>query len=144
MLLDGEAFRRLCRARAQLSASDAPVREIARRAGISPFHFIRRFEQVFGVTPHQLRIRARLERAQHLLARGEHSVTEVCFELGFESLGSFSALFHRRIGEPPSRYQRRMRVLVSVPGELPALAFPGCLSLMAHLPAHAFRNSREA
>lgn len=133
----------MCEARARLVAGDAPVAEVARGAGISPFHFIRRFEQVFGATPHQLRSRARLDRAREMLARGA-SVTEVCFALGFASLGSFSALFRARVGEPPSRYQRRVRVLVSVPGQLPAEAFPGCFSLIARLPAGAFRNSREA
>ena len=111
---------------------------------MSPFHFIRQFEAVFGATPHQLRIRSRLDRAKQLLALGEHSVTEVCLEVGFESLGSFSHLFASRIGEPPSVYRRRVRRMVAVPGALPDEVFPGCLSLMRHLPAGAFRNSREA
>jgi AraC-like DNA-binding protein len=147
MLLDASGFRRLCQARALLSATGergATIREIAQVVGISPFHFIRQFEAVFGATPHQLRIGARLERAKQLLALGERSVTEVCLEVGFESLGSFSALFHRRIGESPSRYQRRVRVLVSVPGALPVEAFPGCLSLMRHLPASAFQQGGRA
>jgi len=147
MLLDASVFRRLCQARALLSSPQdrtPTIREIAQVVGISPFHFIRQFEAVFGATPHQLRIRARLDRAKQLLALGERSVTEVCFELGFSSLGSFSTQFHRRIGEAPSRYQRRVRTLVSVPGTLPVEAFPGCLSLMRHLPAGAFRTSREA
>ena len=145
MLLDAVAFRRLCQAHALLCAPHdrgPTIREVAQAVGISPFHFIRQFAAVFGATPHQLRTRERLDRAKQLLARGERSVTEVCFELGFESLGSFSALFRRRIGESPSGYQRRVRVLVSVPGTLPV--FPGCLSLMRHLPPSAFRNSREA
>lgn len=147
MVLDDDAFRRLCRARDMLCADDerAPsIREVARASGISPFHFIRQFDAVFGATPHQLRIRSRLDRAKLLLALGEHSVTEVCFEVGFESLGSFSGLFTRRVGETPSAYRRRVRVQVAVPGTLPQEAFPGCLSLMRHLPVDAFRNSREA
>jgi AraC-like DNA-binding protein len=146
MALDADAFRRLCRAREVLcDAHDrASIREVARASGMSHYHFIRRFEAVFGATPHQLRIRARLDRAKQLLALGQHSVTEVCFEIGFESLGSFSDLFTRRIGEPPSAYRRRVRRMVAVPGSLPSEAFPGCLSLMGILPAHAFRNSREA
>jgi AraC-like DNA-binding protein len=147
MPLDADVFRRLCRARELLcDAHDRSpsIPEVARASGMSPFHFIRRFEAVFGATPHQLRIHARLERAKQLLALGQHSVTEVCLEIGFESLGSFSDLFTRRVGEPPSAYRRRVRRLVAVPGVLPAEAFPGCLSLMRHLPADAFRNSREA
>jgi len=60
------------------------------------------------------------------------------------SLGSFSDLFTRRIGAPPSTYQRRARVMVQVPGTLPRDLFPGCLSLMGCLPHFAFRNFREA
>ena len=111
---------------------------------MSPFHFIRRFEALFGVTPHQFRIQSRLDEAKLLLAKGQHSVTEVCMEVGFSSLGSFSDLFTRRTGTAPSVYQRRARVVVQVPGILPAELFPGCLSLMARLPASAFRNFGEA
>jgi len=142
-----DVFRRLCTAR-QLLIEDGgdplTIEAVARASGMSPFHFIRRFDAVFGVTPHQARIAARLDRAKLLLARGERSVTEVCFEVGFSSLGSFSALFARRVGEAPSAYRRRVRRTVSVPGMFPAQSFPGCLMLMRHLPAGAFRSFREA
>ncbi|HWZ99784.1 MAG TPA: AraC family transcriptional regulator [Candidatus Dormibacteraeota bacterium] len=94
--LDESTFERLCRARrmlVELEAEPRTIREIAREAGISPFHFIRQFEALFGITPHQARIRARLERAKLLLAYGEQSVTEICLEVGMSSLGSFSDLF---------------------------------------------------
>jgi len=74
-------------------------------------------------------------------------VTDVCMEVGFSSLGSFSSLFARRLGEAPSAYQRRVRTSVQVPGGLPAVLAPGCLSLMSRLPASAFtprRSFREA
>jgi AraC-like DNA-binding protein len=147
MLLRPATFRRLCRARELLGEPQehAPsIEDVARQVEISPFHFIRQFEAVFGVTPHQFRVRARLERAKRLLALGHHSVTEVCMEVGFSSLGSFSALFRRRVGASPSAYQRRLRPLVQVPGTLPAALIPGCLGLMAHLPPEAFRSFREA
>lgn len=120
------------------------IAEIARAVDVSPFHFIRQFEAVFGLTPHQFRIAARLQRAKLLLARGQHSVTEVCMEVGFSSLGSFSDLFLRRVGEAPSLYQRRARKIVQVPAGFPPELFPGCLSLMGRLPAWAFRNFQEA
>ena len=94
---------------------------------ISPFHFIRQFEAVFGVTPHQYRIDARLDAAKRLLAAGQHSVTDVCMEVGFSSLGSFSALFTRRVGEAPSAYRQRVRAKADLT--------PGCLSLMGRLPS---------
>jgi AraC-like DNA-binding protein len=123
------------------------IEALAREVQISPFHFIRQFEAVFGVTPHQFRIHARLDLAKQLLGKGRHSVTDVCMEVGFSSLGSFSALFTRRVGETPSAYQRRVRAIVQVPARAADLT-PGCLSLMARLPASAFlaplRNFREA
>ena len=123
------------------------IKELAREVRISPFHLIRQFEAVFGVTPHRFRQAARIERARHLLATGRHSVTEVCMDVGFSSLGSFSVLFTERVGETPSAYRRRMRPMVVVPGTVPEVLLPGCLTLMGRLPATAFsslRNFREA
>ncbi len=147
MLVRPPVFRRLCQAREALTndVEVAPsIETVARSAGISPFHFIRQFDALFGLTPHQLRIRARLDRARRLLAMGGISVTDVCMEVGFSSLGTFSDLFTRRVGESPSSFRRRARSMVQVPGTLPRELFPGCLTLMARLPASAFRNFREA
>jgi AraC-like DNA-binding protein len=147
MLLKRDGLRRLCRARELLSdVAEAPlsIEAVARQVDISPFHFIRQFEAVFGATPHQFRIQSRLERAKQLLAGGHCSVTEVCFAVGCSSLGSFSDLFTRRVGETPSAYQRRMRVMIRVPGVMPHALVPGCLSLMRHLPPSACRSFREA
>jgi AraC-like DNA-binding protein len=137
MLLRHEGFRQLCRARDLLREYREPspsIADVARELGMSPFHFIRQFEAIFGVTPHQFRIQTRLDAAKLLLALGEHSVTDVCMEVGFSSLGSFSALFARRVGETPSAYQRRMRARATGRGTLPAELTPGCLTLMARLP----------
>src|SRR6476646_6221867 len=145
--MDQNEFRRLCRARrrmAELGDEAWSPGEIAREAGISRFHFIRRFDALFGVTPHQMRMRERLEKAKLLLAAGEQSVTEVCMEVGMSSLGSFSDWFQREAGAAPSEYKRRARAMIVVPGMLPEPMFPGCLSLMGRLPANAFRNFREA
>ena len=122
MLLRHEVFRRLCRARdllEEVPEDPVSIEDVAREVGISPFHFIRQFEAVFGLTPHQFRIQSRLDRARRLLAMGHHSVTDVCMEVGFSSLGSFSDLFTRRVGATPSAYQRRLRAMVQVPGMLP-------------------------
>ena len=147
MLVERRRFASLCRAREMLcEVDDRPlgIEELAREVTLSASHLTRQFEAVFGETPHQFRMRARLERAKRLLAAGQHSVTEVCMEVGFSSLGSFSDLFTRRIGTTPSAYRRRMRALVQVPGTLPAELLPGCFSLMGRLPADAFRSFREA
>ena len=120
----------LCRARDLLADVGSPAVSIgvaAREASLSSCHFIRRFAAVFGETPHQFRTRERLTAAQRLLARG-HSVTDVCMEVGFSSLGSFSALFSRRIGVSPASYQRSLRCSVFVPDWTPHP--PSCLLWM--------------
>ena len=134
-MLTKTTFARLCRARDRLadgpdSGRPVSIRDIANDAAMSPFHFIRQFEALFGATPHQFRMQVRLDRAKRLLALSDYSVTDVCFEVGFSSLGSFSDLFARRVGAPPSIYRRQIRSSVPV-GEWPARVMPGCLTLMA-------------
>ena len=134
-------FRRLCRARALLRSERVEplsVRAVADAVTISRFHFIRRFEQVFGCTPSEFRTRARLERARELLQQGELSVTETCLAVGFSSPASFSTLFRARVGVPPSEYRRRALVPVLHPRPF----LPGCLGLMSRLSGAALRNSR--
>lgn len=129
---------RLARARELLrEACAAPltVADAAREAHVSPYHFIRTFKAVFGETPRQVRIEARLEQARRMLATDAASVTEICNAVGFSSLGSFSHLFTRRVGVAPSAYRRSARALVQVPGLLPPQLHPGCFSLMAYWPA---------
>ena len=123
---------RLCRARDLLRESRGAVRieQAAKGAALSPYHFIRLFKATFGRTPHQVLIEARLDRAKQLLLAADLSVTQVCLEVGFASLGSFSTLFARRIGASPAAYRRRVRPLVEVPGRLPSSLIPGCYSLM--------------
>lgn len=105
-----ELHRRLHRARDYLEASlDASpgLVQLAAVAGLSPHHCLRAFARLFGETPHRYLTRRRLERARELLEATDLPVTRVCLEVGFESLGSFSSLFRRRYGLPPSEYRRR-------------------------------------
>ena len=100
-----ELFRRVRRGQEYLHASadeDGGLAGVARAACLSPFHFHRAFVQAFGATPHEYRNRLRLERARRLLEAGGMTVTEVCGAVGFESPASFSALFRRSFGAPPS------------------------------------------
>ncbi|MGE0548868.1 MAG: helix-turn-helix transcriptional regulator [Kofleriaceae bacterium] len=138
MLVGGATFRRVLAVRASLLADeDAPVAELAARIGMSASRLIRIFSALFGTTPHQLRTQVRLDRARARLAQGAE-VTTVCMEVGFSSLGSFSALFTRWTGMPPSHYRRGF---VQVPVDLAdAPLVPGCLGMIGGLP----RNFREA
>lgn len=82
--------------------------ELARAAHFSRYHFLRAFRRAFHATPHEYLTRKRIERAKELLASDELTVTEICFEVGFESLGSFSTLFHKIVGWSPSIYRARV------------------------------------
>jgi AraC-like DNA-binding protein len=109
-LLKSALHARLCHARSILAAhtdNPAPIAQIAQQLCLSTGEFIRHFKAVFGETPHQWRNRVRLERARDLLISGKCSVTDVCMEVGFSSLGSFSTLFKRHFGESPSACRLR-------------------------------------
>lgn len=146
MLIVPVIFARLCRARDRVLDVPAPcsIAELAHGCNLSPTQFIRQFQALFGETPHQLRIRSRIERAKEMLALDRESVTGVCLEVGCSSLGSFSTTFAQRVGASPSEYRRQLRPLVQVPGSWPPALIPGCLSLLTQLPSSAFRNFREA
>lgn len=104
-----ELYRRLHCAKEFIAASfDQPLTldEVARIACLSPSHFLRTFQQAFRQTPHQFLTAKRLERAQRLLSQTNLPVTEICFAVGFESLGSFSTLFRRHVGRSPAQFRQ--------------------------------------
>ena len=114
-----DIHQRLCRARTFIDECyDLPLdlQEISKQACLSRYHFLRLFRNAFETTPHQYLIHRRIEKAKELLLSGRLSVTDVCFEVGFESLGSFSTLFRRRVGDAPMSYRDRQRSLRKVPG----------------------------
>jgi AraC-like DNA-binding protein len=119
--------RRLLRARDAMDrayAEPLDVRTVAAVAHVSPAHFIRTFRAVFGETPHRYLQRRRVERSMFLLRETERSVTDVCFDVGFTSLGTFSRTFREIVGETPSSYRR---------GHGPIVA-PHCIQLAAMRP----------
>ena len=100
--------RRLLRARDAMDRTyrqplDVPA--LARIAYVSEAYFIRTFRATFGETPHRYLQRRRVERAMFLLVQTDDSVTEICFEVGFGSLGTFSRTFSEIVGRPPSAYR---------------------------------------
>ena len=107
-----ELYRRLHYARDFLHASvtePITLRQTAEVACLSPHHFLRLFKQVFLETPHQYLTRLRMEQAKRLLRTTDMTVTAICAELGFESLGSFCSLFRHRVGMTPERFRLHSR-----------------------------------
>jgi transcriptional regulator GlxA family with amidase domain len=103
-----EQNRRLLRARDAMDRSYAEPLDITRLAAIahvSEAHFIRTFGATFGETPHRYLQRRRVERAMFLLRQTDQSVTGICFDVGFSSLGTFSRTFAEIVGQPPSVYR---------------------------------------
>lgn len=102
--------RRLLRARDAMDRSFAeplPNAALAAIAHMSPQHFVRTFRRTFGETPHRYLQRRRIERAMWLLRSTDRSITDICMEVGFTSLGTFSRVFRDVVGEPPSAYRLR-------------------------------------
>ena len=86
-------------------AKPLDVDALARDAHMSPGHFSRQFRRAYGESPYSYLMTRRIERAMALLRRGDLSVTEVCFEVGCSSLGTFSTRFTELVGMPPSAYR---------------------------------------
>jgi AraC family transcriptional regulator len=105
-----ELYRRLLRGKDYMdSFFEGQVRlgEVAGEACLSPYHFHRLFREVFHQTPNQYLQQKRLANAQQLLTSSEQSVTEICLEVGFESVTSFSTLFRRNFGSSPREYRAK-------------------------------------
>jgi AraC-like DNA-binding protein len=82
------------------------LRVLAQEAHVSPRHFSRSFRRVFGETPYQYLLSRRLERARHLLRTTEMPVAEICLEVGFTSVGSFTTTFKRHVGVSPTTFRK--------------------------------------
>jgi AraC-like DNA-binding protein len=104
-------------------AQPLDVPALARVTHVSPAHFSRQFRATFGETPHRYLQRRRVERAMQLLRETRRPVTEICFDVGFNSLGTFSRTFRDVVGESPSSYRRRFA------GDGAALQVPACWAM---------------
>lgn len=99
--------------------------EISQKAFLSKFHFHRLFTRIYRRTPHQYLTRKRLDKAKDLLAENK-PVTEVCNEVGFESISSFSGLFKKEIGFAPQYYRNMAWLKKQQQKEQPKIAIPHC------------------
>jgi transcriptional regulator GlxA family with amidase domain len=96
-------------------AGPLDIPALAKIAYVSEAHFIRTFRATFGETPHRYLQRRRVERAMFLLRETDNSVSEICLDVGFTSLGTFSRTFSEIVGEPPTTYRWRAKDLRAVP-----------------------------
>ena len=117
-----ETNRRMLRARDAMDrayAEPLDVPALAQIASVSEAHFIRTFRATFGETPHRYLQRRRVERAMFLLRATDRSVTDICLDIGFNSLGTFSRSFQAIVGEAPTAYRERG----------PIMAVPNCFAM---------------
>jgi AraC-like DNA-binding protein len=122
--------RRLLRARDAMDRSYAEpldVRAVAAVAHVSEAHFSRSFRAVFGETPHRYLQRRRVERSMFLLRETDRSVTDICLDFGFGSLGTFSRTFREIVGESPSTYRATHEPIVA----------PNCVQMAGTRPREA-------
>src|SRR6188472_4373803 len=120
---DPDLLRRLLRAKDRMDAASHeawPVRRLASVSAVSQAHFARSFKQAFGVPPHRYLLTRRIERATALLRDTDQPVTEIAFQTGWESLGTFGRTFRDITGESPSTVRSRARAAVQEPGRVPA------------------------
>ena len=129
---DPGLLRRLLRAKDRMDAAsheEWPVRRLARVSGVSEAHFARSFKQAFGLPPHRYLLTRRVERAVALLRDTELPVTDIAFQTGWASLGTFGRTFHDVTGESPGEIRARSRDAAHELGRVPA-----CIVSAAHRP----------
>ena len=123
-------YRRLVQAKLFIDAHYAEpidLEAIADEAFFSKFHFIKQFKSIYRQTPHQYLISLRIEKARQLLKAGV-PVSDVCYQVGFESLPSFSGLFKRMTGMTPSAYLAEQQDLKAQIAAAPLAYIPGCFA----------------
>lgn len=129
---DPALLRRLLRAKDRMDAASHeawPVRRLAEVSGVSQAHFARSFRQAFGVPPHRYLLTRRIERATALLRDTDRPITDIAFETGWSSLGSFGRIFRDITGESPGAVRERAQAAGHELGRVPA-----CIVSAAHRP----------
>jgi len=140
-----ENNRRLLSARDSMDrcyAEALDIEAMARSVHLSRAHFIRSFKEAFGETPHRYLQRRRIERAMWMLRVDDRSVTEICLDVGFTSLGTFSRTFHEIVGISPSAYRKRARD--DPEATIQRAYVPGCYAMAMDRPSSTFGEDRAA
>jgi transcriptional regulator GlxA family with amidase domain len=120
---DPRLLRRLLRAKDRIDAASHeawPVRRLARVSGVSEAHFARSFKEAFGVPPHRYLLTRRVERAMALLRDADLSITQIAFDTGWESLGTFGRTFRDVTGESPGAIRAHEQTAAQGLGRVPA------------------------
>lgn len=129
---DPELLRRLLRAKDSIDAASHeawPVGRLAQVSGVSEAHFARSFKQAFGSPPHRYLLTRRIERAMTLLRETDLAITDIAFDTGWASLGTFGRTFRDITGDSPSAVRVRARATMHELGRVPA-----CIVSAAHRP----------
>src|SRR5947209_5672379 len=132
---DPPPLRRLLRAKDRIDAApheDWPVRRLARVSFVSQAHFARSFKEAFGIPPHRYLLTRRIERATALLRDTDLAITEIAFQTGWSSLGTFGRTFRDVTGESPRELRARQKREGAAPHELARV--PACILSAAHRP----------
>jgi AraC-like DNA-binding protein len=127
-MLSNDIYQRIATAKVYIDDNfheSIDLGEISQQAFLSRFHFHRLFTKIYRRTPHQYLTQKRLDKAKDLLAENK-AVTEVCNEVGFESIGSFSVLFKKEIGFAPTYYRNMAWLKKQKQKEQPETAIPHC------------------
>jgi len=138
---DPDLLRRLLRAKDRMDAASHeawPVQRLAQVSGVSEAHFARCFKQAFSVPPHRYLLTRRIERATALLRDTGLPITEIAFQTGWESLGTFGRTFRDITGESPRALRERLAAAA-----MPLAAVPACIVSAAHRPQLATAVSEK-
>jgi transcriptional regulator GlxA family with amidase domain len=143
---DPALLRRLLRAKDRMdvaSHEEWPVERLARVSRVSPAHFARSFKDAFGVPPHRYLLTRRIERAKALLRDTELPITDIAFQTGWKSLGTFGRIFRDITGSSPGELRTLEQAAAQALDRVPA-----CFLIAAHRPnlinAVSEKRRREA
>ncbi len=124
-------YKKICSGRDYLQehyADSFSLSKVAEHSCMSQYHFSRVFTNVFGESPNAFVTRLRIEKAKKMLITQNFSISEICAEVGYSSIGSFSSLFSKKVGISPSQYRRKLRSLANEPNRFPMQSIPLCFA----------------